>query len=290
VLNEVKSINLTRIWEENKKFLLYTGGVVVVFLFLLTTIANYQADANVYVNRYHHDMGETQSLYQSVRDHYHESRNRLNDFQALERELLVDYGPKLSETNFVAIEEFGGKELFFKKRIDDIWQEIKTKKTRQSIDCEIPKAINTSALGVSADDTNEDTIRNQKYLEILRRGLNILIDSGMTKIHPPRLASESANGIKDNPGHEAVFQRITIEAEGPFRSFTRVFEAAQKLEREKKGGVQVLLLDLGPEKRAKNDSRGLRGRLEFRAFSIEEARSDRKKTGKSGRKRVRARR
>jgi len=284
----MKSIKLDKIWEENKKFLLGTGGVVVVFLFLLSTIANYRAEALVYVNRYYKNRTEMEQLYERVRDHYHESGHRLSDFESLERGLLKDYGPPVSDSDFKAINDFG-IELYFEKQLGDIWRELDVKKTKRSINCEYKK-ITSSALGVSSDDTNEDVLRNQKYVEVLQRGLHMLLESGMTKIHAPRVSPEDANGIRDNPGHEAVFQRISIEAEGPFRSFARVFEAAQALEAEKKGGVQVLLLQLGPGKRAKNTTRTLRGRFEFRAFSIEEARADRERSKKRRGKRVGRRR
>lgn len=286
----MKSPNFQEIWEGNKKFLLGTGGALLVFLLLFSWIGDYRTDAQDYQNKYRRERGGIQNLYRTVRSHYHESSHRVEDLEKLEQDLLQSFSPGGQVDVMKALDSFkGSSELYFSDQIEKIWSEVRTKKTRRSLGCELPSAIKTSELGVSSDDLEEDSIRHQKYLAILRRALNVLIDSGMKQIGKPRLHTESVYGIQKNPGYEVVFQRMTIRVRGPFAAFSGVFEELQK-SASGESGVQALLLDLRP---AKKEGGGLVGDLEFASFSVGEAvedRTDSPKKRRGGKKSVRERR
>lgn len=264
-----------QLWEENKKFLLITGGGLVVFLFLNAFfVAGSRSVAETTNRRIYERLDpRVRELYNAVRHGYYEEEKRLSAYLEVESDLLRRYTITLPDNLESMIR--GAPEIHYNQIIDGIWGELNALKTQQSSDCEIPVKLTTRELDVRKDDRPADHRRHHLYLEVVRRSMRAMVESGMRRIGKPRLHPEEVLFIRSNPRHQIVYQRVSFpDVIGPYSAFADVARSLQRTADPRNGGglVQVLVLDLNS--RGLSDPEHLRGQLEFAAFSIEEIPED----------------
>ena len=262
-----------KIWEENKRFLLIAGGGLAVYLLLnallVTGYKNQALGRDGTRERNRILDGKVQRLQKEVRDRFNEEKSNFESFASFEG----DYLQRFSIAPPKELPDFRkgmSAQVYFNDLVERIWGEVNRK--AREINCVIPEKISTQELGVLADDAAEDTSRHFIYLEILRRSLNALVNSGMRKIDKPKLHPEEPLSIRGNPDHEMVYQRITVQAQGTYDNFLQLLKNCQEPNKADKPGqfLQVIVLDLSPA--GSSGASVLKGNLEFANFAVEEIR------------------
>ncbi|MBI4585241.1 MAG: hypothetical protein HY717_14605 [Planctomycetes bacterium] len=264
-----------KIWEENKRFLLIAGGGLAAFLLLnailVTGYKNQALGKDGTIERNRLLEVKVQRLYKEVRDRFHEEKNMLESYAHFERDYLQRFSIP-PQKNLPDFRKGTSAQIYFNDQIEKIWGEV-SRKARE-INCLMPEKITTQDLGVLPDDTAEDTQRHFIYLEILRRALNAMVDSGMKKIDKPKLHEEEPLPVKGNPAAQIVYQRLTVQVQGTYDSFLQLLRKCQEPNQPNKTGqfLQVILLDLAPV--SAGAASLLKGNLEFANFAIEEVKEE----------------
>ncbi len=252
-----------RLWEENKRFLMVTGGALLVFLVARScVIGPYEAGATETVDENSKLKSRLDRLARPIERRFNIERSQLDEYLDIERDLRQRFCLRVPD-DAALVKPGTAKEVLFTQKIDRIWGEVYPK--ARLINSKLPEKISIRDLGMRPEDTEADLKRHTLYLEILRRALNVLVDSGMHEIGSPHFQPEVEYFIRGNERHRIVFRKIDFKVRGPYDSFVQVLRECQK----KSGAfIQALVLDMDP-RRAGPDA--LNGRVEFGGFSIEEA-------------------
>ena len=270
----MKTSVFQKLWEENKRFLLVTGAGLLVFLFLYSLLVSGTRGVAESTNQaiFERLEPDVKRLHRLLKDDYHAEKNRLDSFDALETELLERFAfrePRGSKKT-----SKGSWELYFQDKLDEIWKSVNRIRSEKSLDVELPPKVSTRDLEVFSDDGPLEIRRHHLDIELLRRALHLLVESGVRRIEQLKPLQEEVLGIRINEDYRIVYHRLSIRARGSFESFARILRRVGKTYPAEDGGgiMQTLLLDLSSKGVRGADD--LRGQLEFAAFYLEELGED----------------
>lgn len=270
----MKTSIFQKLWEENKRFLLVTGAGLLVFLFLYSLLVSGTRGVAEGTNRaiFEQLEPEVKKLHKLLKDDYHAEKNRLDSYDTFETELLERFA--FREPRGTKKTAKGSWELYFQDKVDEIWKSVNRIRREKSLDVELPQKVSMRDLEVFSDDTSVEIRRHHLDIELLRRALHLVVESGVRRIDQLKPMQEEVLGIRINENHRIVYHRLSIRARGSFESFARILRRAGKPYPTEDGGgiMQALLLDLSSKGVRGADD--LRGQLEFAAFYLEELSED----------------
>ncbi len=264
----MKGISFQQLWEENKKFCLIVGGGLLIFLILNSYFVSGSKSAAEKLNREIKAPkkgleSQVASLHKLLRDRYNIERNLGEDYKEVELALLKKFSMRPPGVKVPEVKK--NVEIYYGEKLSQIWKGLSKKKSAFSLACDLPQQLSPQDLEI---ETNASQLFHLSYhveLELIKRGLNILLDSGMNKIERFRSQGEEEYNIKNNETHKIIYQKISYTAYGPYEAFVKALNLGQKTEG---GFMQVHLRDLNSK--GSKDSTRLRGVLEFSTFFLEE--------------------
>lgn len=254
---------LTKLWEQNKRFLLLVGSGLVVFLILNGAVNGCldQVDGpkGLYA-RVGQLEKEVRALHKELNPRYGEARARLEDYRRHEEALRADIElpPEPELTRFDAASPL----IQFNQAVDRTWGEALEKANRASIP--LPEKLGPEDFWIEQRDDRPEYEGHYAYLGIVRRALGALIDAGVAEIGKPLLEDEDwLPIIEGNEQVACVLRSVRFKVLGSYDSVLRVLKSLQEPGKFLQVSVRSLARQTGS-----GDERLLRGELEFVAIRL----------------------
>ena len=242
---------LQRIWQENKKFLLRTGGGFAGFLVLWGWFLPLLVGSSAKLQEANRNTEKTVNRLRSdVVSRAGEEKKNLEDLAAIEEDLKGRF--LTGKPADIPDPKRGDPQIQFNDRIGRLWTDVKARADQKNV--RIPEKITSTDLRVG--DSPADHERSSSYLEILGRALRSCVDGGMVVIERPVLAEEETSPVTGNDDLLVVYRRVGLTVTGPYEAFENVLREFQK----PGSPVQVRLLSLDGKGAG---GAGLRGQMDF---------------------------
>jgi len=251
---------ISRIWEQNKKFILVTGGGFAIFLFINSFLGGYIESADGpkgLLAKSSQLEREVRTLHKDLQNRYWEEKSRLESYEKHETDLRgqIELAPEPELARLDTAAPIGQ----FNRAVDKLWGQALDKANRATV--AIPEKPGPEEFGIERDDGKAAYERHYDYLGVMRRALSVLVDSGMSEIGRPEILDEEVFQVM--PGDESVhcvLRTVRFKVAGPYESFVKTLKGIQapreflqaKVEMEQKPG----------------DDRTVRGHIEFSSVRL----------------------
>ena len=246
---------ISRIWEQNKKFILVTGGAFAIFLFINSFLGGYIESADGpkgLLAKSSQLEREVRTLHKDLQNRYWEEKSRLESYEKLETDLRgqVELSPEPELAKLDTAAPIGQ----FNRAVDRVWGQALEKANRATV--AIPEKPGPEEFGIEKEDGKAEYERHYDYLGVMRRALAVLVDSGMAEIGRPEIIEEEVfQVIPENDNVHCLLRGVRFKVAGPYESFVKTLKSVQapkeflhaRVEMEQKAG----------------DDRTVRGHIEF---------------------------
>jgi hypothetical protein len=253
---------ISRIWEQNKKFILVTGGSLAIFLFINSFLGGYIESADGpkgLLAKSSQLEREVRTLHKDLQNRYWEEKSRLESYEKHETELRskveLSPEPELSKLDTAAP---SGQ---FNRAVDRIWGQALEKANRATV--AIPEKPGPEDFGIEKEDGKAEYERHYDYLGVMRRALSVLVDSGMSEIGRPEIVEEEVFQVV--PGDESVhcvLRSVRFKVAGPYESFVKTVKGVQAPKEFLQARVEM--------EQKPGDDRTVRGHIEFASVRLVE--------------------
>lgn len=254
----------TRIWEENRSFILVSGAAFALFLILNSCVSSYAgrvdgpkglhakaAGLEKNVRRLHKELGQ-----------YHVVRGLIEGYEREEESLRGEL--ELPAEKELEAFDAAAPLIQFEKAIDRVWGQALDRANRAGV--AIPEKLGPQDFGVGRQDGKAEYERHYAYLGIVRRALDTLIASGLEEIGRPDLVeADILPVLPDDETMYCHFRAVRFRVSGPFQSFAKTLQAVQA----PGDFLQVRVADMGP--RGRGEEEAVKGELVFVAFRLVDA-------------------
>jgi len=255
---------LTRIWGENKRFILIVGGSFAIFLFLNSFAGGciQRADGpKGLIAQAGQREREVRVLHKELKDRYWEEKSRLEGYGKEETALRTDL--EVPPEGEVANIDEAAPIAQFNRAIDKVWGEATQTANRAAL--ALPEKLGPEDFGISRDDGKREYERHYAYLAVIRRALRTLVESGMTEIgRPEPVDAEVIPVVQGNDSVKCLYVGVVFKVAGPYEAFLRTLKSVQGA----KDFLQVRIEDLS--QKSANEERILKGELQFLSFRLAE--------------------
>jgi hypothetical protein len=255
---------LSRIWAEQKRFILVVGGGFAIFLFLNALAGGciQRADGpNGLIAQAGKREREVRALHKELKDRYWDEKSRLEGFEKEEAALRADL--ELPPEAEIATLDEAAPINQFNRAIDKVWGEATRTANRAAI--ALPEKLGPEDFGISSDDGKREYEQHYAYLGVIRRALRTLVESGMTEIGRPELVdAELVPVIPGNEIIQCIYVGVIIKVAGPYDAFLRALKGVQGA----KDFLQVRIEEIA--QKSANEERIVRGELQFLSFRLAE--------------------
>jgi hypothetical protein len=251
---------LTKFWEQNKRFLLITGGGLAVFLLLNALIGSYVHRADKSLTRASQLERDIRELKKELSLRFWQEKTRLADYETHEQSLRKEL--ELPPEKELASFDASAPLLQFNAAVNRVWGEATEQANRAGV--ALPEKLSSDDFGIESRDGRELYEQYYDYLAVARRGLDVLVGAGMTEIQKPALQAEEDLPIRLNDKVVCRLRPVSFTVSGPFESFLRALKGVQAAG----SFLQVRLMQLGPKR---GDDRVLQGTVQFAGIRLVEA-------------------
>jgi hypothetical protein len=253
---------LAKLWEQNKRFILITGGGLAAFLFLTSIlggfVSNIDGPKGLLAKTAKQDK-DVRALKKELTGFWDE-KGRLEAYEKHEAALRADL--ELPPERELASFDDAAPLNQFNKAIDRVWGAALEKANRAGVG--IPEKLGPQDFGVSRDDRRPDYERHYAYLGVIRRALGALVDAGMAEIGRPEIIEEELLPVlPDDESVSCLYRGVSLKVSGSYESFVRLLKSLQA----PKDFLQVRIASLEEKS---SDSTALKGELEFVSFRLVE--------------------
>jgi hypothetical protein len=251
---------LKTFWLEHQKFLLATGGVLVVFLLANRMLSGFAEEAA-------RDYRHCRELQKQI-DGLHKQLKRTYWAEAVRVERLGEQETTLAAQVAMPADPdvSGGASLLIglNKKIDDVWTEAQAIARPKGL--ALPEKLSGSDFDIDPSYGPREYGIFHSYLEIVRRGLVALANCGVTRIGRPEPLGELESPVAADGqivGY-CLYRAVSVSVDGPYDAFVRL---GQLLEEP----GSFLQLRIAGELRSVRGAPGtLRAELEFHSFRVRE--------------------
>ena len=176
---------LARIWTQNKKFILVVGSSLALFLILNSCIGGYmhRADGPKGLGAKSAMLQRDIRRLQKELAGYSEVKSLLQAYEREENTLRADL--ELPQEKEMDAFDEATPIRQFDQAVYRVWNDARQKANQANVP--LPEKLDVRDFGVERQDGRTEYRRHYAYLGILRRALNLLINSGMTEIGRPEL-------------------------------------------------------------------------------------------------------
>jgi hypothetical protein len=273
---------LSRIWAQNRRYLLLTGAGLALFLILNSCISSYAERVEGPTGLYARSTKlarEIRQLHKEVAV-YNEVRSVLTGYEEQEAELrgAVELSPEKELESF----DESTPILQFEKAVDRVWEQAVERANRVGVI--LPEKPDSRDFGVARGDARREYESHYANLGVLRRGLEVLIRSGMVEIGRPEfLEADYLPVLPDDESLFVLFRALRFRVVGPYDSYIRALQAVQSPGDFLQVRIRKMTVARG------NEEGLIAGDLDFVAFRLVDAadlESERTRgTGRRGRRR-----
>ncbi len=251
---------LSRLWAENKRFILIAGSGLAVFLILNGILGGYLARVDGVLRKASLLEKDSRALLKDLK-RYWDEKSRLSDYEKHEAQLRgeLELPPEKEIDNL----DKAAPLVQFNQAIDRAWGLAREKANQAAV--AIPEKLGPQDFGVEKGDSDRDYERHYAYLGVIRRALHALIDAGMAEISRPELIQEDLlRVIPDDDGVSCMLRAVRFRVAGSYDSFIKVLKALQAPQ----SFIQVNIGSLAAK--GAGDDRTVKGDLEFTTFRLVE--------------------
>lgn len=247
-------------WINHQRFLLICGSGLVAFLLLNSFVTSFTEGAEKRYRACRDLQARIRRLHKGLATTYSAEVRRAEACAGHEESLAADVclPPDRNPEGDAA-----GR-LQFSKRIDQVWESVRAAANRRGL--MLPKKLTTADFGIGTADRPEDYAVYQSYLEIVGRGLEALVNSGMTRIDTPELVPPEATRVAGSEGSRCLYRGVSFAVRGPYEAFVGALVKGQVEGKY----LQVRLREMRPVSTRAEEQEELRGALEFFTFRLEE--------------------
>ncbi len=219
-MNESK---IKRIWEENKRFFLVAGAGLAVFLGLNAWISSYLAGADATLRKASELAEQSRKLKQELKGGYWEVRGRIDDYAELEKRLLGDLAvAPLSEASRL---DQNALLVEFNESIEKVWEDALKIANRQGV--ELPERLSPDDFGYEPSDDLTAFQRYYKYLAIIRRAMNAILEADVRELGQPELIAEDVHAIENNPERGLLLRVVRFSTLASYDTYVRLLKSVQ---------------------------------------------------------------
>lgn len=272
---------LSRIWAQNRRFLLLAGAALALFLILNSCVSSYAERVEGPTGLYARSTKlarEIRQLHKEVAA-YNEVKSLLTGYRDQETELRrnLELPPEKELESF----DESTPILQFEKAIDRVWEQAVQQANRVGV--VLPEKPDSRDFGASRDDTRAEYESYYASLGILRRALDVLIRSGMLEIGRPEfLEPDYLPVLPDDESLFMLFRALRFRVVGPYEGYIRVLQAVQSPGDFLQVRIRKMAVARG------NEEGFIEGELDFVAFGLVDAADlEREQTRGRGRRRGR---
>ena len=193
---------LSRIWAENKRFLLIAGSSLALFLILNSCVSSYARRVEGPTGLHARSTRlarEIRQLHKEV-GIYNEVKSLLAKYAEQEGELRTAL--ELPAEKELAEFDDSTPLLQFEKAVDRVWEQALERANRAGV--ALPEKVEARDFRVARDDDQREYESHYAYLGILRRALSALIASGKVAQIPYHLNRAMDHGLTQAQAGEVI--------------------------------------------------------------------------------------
>ena len=254
------------LWLDNKKFLLVSGGGLLVFLVLNSFVSAYVAKADTTTRRARKLEQQVRQLHSELKNTYWSEQDKLVAYEEYEQKLAAALCQKPA-TQVTEGDDLNKLTFSFQKSIDSTWNSVRQPANKAGI--ALPEKLRVADFGISEEDGHEEFRLYWDYLDIVRNSLEALVAAEVQSFSTPEPLPRELLPVRDNESLACIYLPVSIQVTGSYQSFLDVLGALQ----DEGDFLQVRVRGLKPVKKgAKGGDDGLlRADVEFVGFRIAEA-------------------